>query len=115
MARSERDGAAHVYLAWMDEQDERLDDAQRHAERAVALEGDLAESRGLLGRILLKQGHPEVAVRHLEAAAAAEPRNASWRFLLGQAYQRPGKTAAAAREFAEARRLKEQEVARERK
>ena len=46
---------------------------------------------------------------------AAEPRNASWRFLLGQAYQRTGQTVAAAREFAEARRLKEQEVARERK
>jgi len=46
---------------------------------------------------------------------AAEPRNASWRFLLGQAYQRAGQPAAAAREFAEARRLKEQEVTRGRK
>ena len=41
--------------------------------------------------------------------------NSSWRFLLAQAYQRSGKTAAAAREFAEARRLKEQEILRERK
>ena len=115
LARSDRDAAAHIYLGWMDEQDDRLADARRHAERAVALEGDLAESRGLLGRILLKQGSPDAALRHLEAAVAAEPRNASWRFLLGQAYQRAGQTAAAAREFAEARRLKEQEVARERK
>ena len=45
--RSERDAAAHLYLAWLDEQDEHLPDAQRHAERAVALE-DVAESRGLL-------------------------------------------------------------------
>ncbi len=115
LARSERDAAAHIYLAWMDEQDDRLADARQHAERAVALEGDLAESRGLLGRILLKQGDPKPATRHLEAATAAEPHNPSWRFLLGQAYQRTGQTDAAAREFAEARRLKEQEVARERK
>ncbi len=113
--QSDRDAAAHVFLAWMDEQEDRLPDARRHAERAVAIEGDLAESRGLLGRILLKQGHPDIAARHLEAAAAAEPRNASWRFLLGQAYQRLGQSAPAAREFAEARRLKEEEVARERK
>ncbi len=115
LVRSDRDGAAHIYLAWMDEQDDRLVDARRHAERAVALEGALAESRGLLGRILLKQGSPDAAVRHLEMAVAAEPRNASWRFLLGQAYQRSGQMEAAAREFAEARRLKEQDVASERK
>ena len=58
LVRSDRDAAAHVYLGWMDEQDDRLPDARRHAEQAVALEGDLAESRGLLGRILLKQGSP---------------------------------------------------------
>jgi tetratricopeptide (TPR) repeat protein len=115
LVRSDRDAAAHIYLAWMDEQDDRLLDARRHAEQAVALEKDLAEPRGLLGRILLKQGSPEAATRHLEAAVAAEPRTASWRFLLGQAYQRIGRSAAAAREFAEASRLKEQEVARERK
>jgi predicted Zn-dependent protease len=99
----------------MDEQEDRLPDARRHAERAVTLEGDLAESRALLGRILLKQGEPEAATRSLETAVAAEPRNAAWRFLLGQAYQRIGRAAAAAKEFAEASRLKEQEVARERK
>ena len=115
LVRSDRDAAAHVYLGWMDEQDDRLPDARRHAERAVALEGDLAESRGLLGRILLKQGSPGAAVPHLEAAVAAEPRNPASRFLLAQAYQRTGRAAAAAREFAEARRLKEEEVARERK
>ena len=115
LTRSDRDAAAHIYLAWMDEQDDRLLDARRHAEQAVEIEGDLAESRGLLGRILLKQGNPEGAVRHLRAATAAEPRNPAWRFLLGQAYQRAGQTEAAAQEFAEARRLKEQEVARERK
>jgi Flp pilus assembly protein TadD len=46
---------------------------------------------------------------------SADPQNASWRFLLGQAYQRLGNAAAAAREFAEARRLKEEEVLRERR
>jgi tetratricopeptide (TPR) repeat protein len=115
LVQSGRDAAAHIYLAWIDEQDDRLPDARRHAEQAVALEADLAESRGLLGRILLKQGHPELAASHLEIAVAAEPRNASWRFLLGQAYQRLGRPDAAGREFAEARRLKEQEVALERK
>src|SRR5688572_20429513 len=35
LARSDRDAAAHVYLAWMDEQDDRLLDARRHAEQAV--------------------------------------------------------------------------------
>ena len=115
LARSERDAAAHVYLAWLDEQDDRLPDARRHAERAVTLEGDVAESRGLLGRILLKEGSTAAAAGHLERAVSAEPQNASWRFLLGQAYQRLGNAAAADREFAEARRLKEEEVLRERK
>lgn len=115
LARSDRDAAAHIYLGWMDEQDDRLAEARRHAERAVALEGDLAESRGLLGRILLKQKSAEAAIPHLAAAVASDPRNASWRFLLGQAYQRAGQPTAAAREFAEARRLKEQEIAQGRK
>ncbi|MGH9371904.1 MAG: tetratricopeptide repeat protein [Vicinamibacterales bacterium] len=115
LARSDRDAAAHVYVAWLDEQADRLTDAQRHAERAVTLDGDLAESRGLLGRVLLKQGSTAAAASHLERAVAAEPENASWRFLLGQAHQRMGNAEAAAREFAEARRLKEQEVARDRK
>jgi tetratricopeptide (TPR) repeat protein len=115
LARSDGTGAAHLYLGWLDEQDERLADAERHAQRAVALEGDLAESRGLLGRILLKQGRSAAAVDHLERASAAAPQQASWRFLLAQAYQRSGNAKAAAREFAEARRLKEQEVLRERK
>jgi tetratricopeptide (TPR) repeat protein len=115
LARSERDAAAHVYLAWLDEQDDRLVDARRHAERAVELDTDLAESRGLLGRVLLKDGSAAAAVGHLERAVSADPENASWRFLLGQAYHRLGKAAAAAREFTEARRLKELEVLRERK
>ena len=114
LERTDRNAAAHLYLGWIYEHDDRLLDARRHVERAVALEGDLAEPRGLLGRILLKQGHPELAVPHLEVAVTVEPRNASWRFLLGQAYQRTGQTGAAAREFTEARRLKQQEVARER-
>jgi tetratricopeptide (TPR) repeat protein len=114
LARSDRDGAAHLYLGWLDEQDERLADAQRHAERSVALEGDLAEARGLLGRVLLKRDQSRAAIDHLEHAVAAAPRHSSWRFLLAQAYQRSGNDTAAAREFAEARRLKELEVAAER-
>ena len=115
LARSERDAAAHVYLAWLDEQEDHLSDARHHAELAVTFEGDVAESRGLLGRILLKTGHAVAAAGHLERAVSAEPQNASWRFLLAQAYQRLGNAAAAAREFAEARRLKEEEVLRERR
>jgi tetratricopeptide (TPR) repeat protein len=115
LARSERDAIAHVYLAWLDEQDDRLVDARSHAERAVALEGDVAEARGLLGRILLKDGKPAAAADHLERAVALEPLNASWRFLLAQAYRRVGNITAADREFAEARRLREQEVLRARK
>jgi tetratricopeptide (TPR) repeat protein len=115
LTRSDRDAAAHVYLAWLDEQDDRLADARRHAERAVALEGDVAESRGLLGRVLLKEGKSAEAAEHLERAASADPQNSSWHFLLGQAYQRLGNAAGAGKEFAEARRLKEQEVLRARK
>lgn len=115
LARSDRDATAHFYLAWLDEREERVADAKRHAERAVALEGDVAESRALLGRVLLKEGNAAAAAQHLERAIAADPTSAAWRFLLAQAYQKSGKTADATREFAEARRLKEQEVAAERK
>jgi Flp pilus assembly protein TadD len=104
-----------VYLAWLDEQEDRLADARRHAELAVTFEGDVAESRGLLGRILLKDGNAAAAAGHLARAVSAAPQNASWRFLLAQAYQRLGNASAAAREFSEARRLKEEEVLRERR
>ena len=114
LARSARDAAAHVYLAWLDEQDDRLADARRHAEWAVTFDGDIAEARGLLGRILLKEGNSAAAAGHIERAVSIEPQNASWRFLLGRAYQQLGNVAAARREFAEARRLNEQEVLRAR-
>jgi tetratricopeptide (TPR) repeat protein len=111
---NEGDAAANLYLAWLDEQDDRLPDALRHAERAVAIDADLPGARGLLGRILLKQGSPAIALDHLQHAAAAEPRDASWHFLLAQAYRRLGKAADASREFTEATRLKAVEVVQDR-
>ena len=108
------DATAHVYLAWLDEQDNKLPDAERHAQRAVAVDAELPGARGLLGRILLKNGSAAIAIDHLAQAAAAEPREASWHFLLAQAYRRLGKTGDASREFSEATRLKALEVAEER-
>jgi tetratricopeptide (TPR) repeat protein len=86
LARSERDAAAHVYVAWLDEQNDRLVDAQRHAARAVELEGDLPESRGLLGRILLKQGSAAAAAGHLERAVGRIPRTRRGVFSSGRPF-----------------------------
>ena len=103
-----------MYLAWLDERDDRLADARRHAEQAVTFEGDVAESRGLLGRILLKRETLRAAARPPRARGVAEPERVvavSARAGLSTTGKRRGGD----REFAEARRLKEQEVARERK
>lgn len=107
---SEQDAAAHLYLAWLDEEAEQLADAQRHALRAVEIDGRLPGARGIVGRIFLKQGQAAVALDHLRQAAADEPHNSAWHFLLAQAYRRVGRSNDAAREFAEATRLKALEV-----
>ena len=122
-ARGIRDGDAAVRPRW---RRPRLSGVDGRAGRAPGgratprgagrgHRGDLAEPRGLLGRILLKQGHTDAAVRHLERRSrrnrATHPG--------GSSSDRPtsasGSALAAAREFAEARRLKEEEVMRERK
>jgi hypothetical protein len=75
LVRSERDAAAHVHLAGLDEQGDRFADARRHAERAMTLDPDLAESRGLLGRITQahqRVGNAAAATREFDEARRAK-------------------------------------------
>jgi cytochrome c-type biogenesis protein CcmH/NrfG len=51
----------------------------------------------------------------LETAVAQNPNDANLRFQLARAYQQSGRGQDAAREFAEARRLKDQGIEKERK
>lgn len=73
------------------------------------------EASSLLGKILLKQGKAAEAVAPLEAAIALKPNDSNTRFLLARAYQRAGRRKDAARKFAEAQRLKNQELEKERR
>lgn len=113
-AQAPRDAVPAFYLAWIAERAGRFAAARQLVEQALVVDPDLVEARALLGRVLLNQDAPAEATQHLARAATQEPKDASIRYLLAQAYQRTGDKAAAKREFDEARRLKAQEITRER-
>ncbi|GIX05901.1 MAG: hypothetical protein KatS3mg115_0304 [Candidatus Poribacteria bacterium] len=74
-------------LAVLEAQDEELEQAMFHLERAIAAEPALAEAQFLLGSLLLPQD-PERAVQLMEGAVALQPENVQWITLLGSAYAR---------------------------
>lgn len=56
-------------------------------EKALALDGTLAEARYLLGKFLLEEGKADEALPHLQEAARRDPGAARLRFALAEAYR----------------------------
>jgi len=113
--RLPRDYWTLYYLAFLHEAEGQLDAARERAQLALALQPRSADAGALLGKTLLKQGKAAEAVPPLEIAVAQNPNDSNLRFQLARAYQQSGRRQDAAREFAEAQRLKDQGIDKERK
>jgi len=115
LRRMPRDYWTLYYLAFLHDAEGQLDAARERAQLAFALQPRSAEAGALLGKVLLKQGKAVEAVPPLETAVGQNPNDANLRFQLGRAYQQSGRRQDAAREFAEAQRLKDRGIEKERK
>jgi tetratricopeptide (TPR) repeat protein len=115
LRRLPRDYWTLYYLAFLNDAEGKLDAAREKAELALALQPRSADACALLGKVLLKQGKAAEAAPPLETAVAQNPNDANLRFQLARAYQQIGRGKDAAREFAEAQRLKDQGIEKERK
>ncbi|MBO0724371.1 MAG: tetratricopeptide repeat protein [Blastocatellia bacterium] len=115
LQRLPRDYWTLYYLAFLREAEGELDAAREKAALALALQPRPADASALLGKVLLKQGKAAEAAPPLETAVAQNPNDANLRFQLARAYQQSGRRQDAAREFAEAQRLKDQAIEKERK
>jgi len=69
---------------------ERLRNAQEHLERAVAIDGNLAEAHLGLGDALEKRGQLRTALRELERAVELDPQSSSAFYRLSQLYRKLG-------------------------
>jgi tetratricopeptide (TPR) repeat protein len=67
-----------------------LDEAQRHVERALALDGSLSEARAELGSILDTRGQLDAARRELEQATRLDPSSSIAYYRLAHVYQELG-------------------------
>jgi tetratricopeptide (TPR) repeat protein len=115
LLRLPRDYWTLYYLAFLHDAEGQLDAARERARLALALQPGSADAGALLGKVLLKQGKAAEAVPLLETAVGQNPNDANLRFQLGRAYQQSGRRQDAAREFAEAQRLKDRGIEKERK
>jgi tetratricopeptide (TPR) repeat protein len=115
LKRMPRDYWTLYYLAFLHDAEGQLDAARERAQLALALQPRSADAGALLGKVLLKQGKAAEAVPPLETAVAQNPNDANLRFQLARAYQQSGRRQDAAREFAEAQRLKDRGIEKERK
>lgn len=102
------------YLAVLYDATGRRSAARSSVEAALRINPASAEANALLGKLLFKEGDARAALAPLEKATAALPRDAETRYILARVYKRLGRDRDAAREFAEAQRLKAQQVERER-
>jgi tetratricopeptide (TPR) repeat protein len=69
-------------------------------EKAIALDGSLAEPHYLLGDLALRKGQTGEALRQLQRAAKLDPKMSKAHFALSRAYRRLGRKEEAARELA---------------
>ncbi|HEX5086126.1 MAG TPA: tetratricopeptide repeat protein [Blastocatellia bacterium] len=115
LQRLPRDYWTLYYLAFLSDAEGRLDAARKRAQLALELQPRSSDACALLGKVLLKQGRAAEATQPLETAVAQNPNDANLRFQLARAYQQSGRRQEATREFAEAQRLKDKGIEKERK
>lgn len=89
--------AAHLRLAMALWTEGQVEEAQRYAERALALDSRSAAALTLLGRILLSEGQVEASIPKLEGAYRIAPDSAEVLLALQRAYSRAGREDDAAR------------------
>lgn len=113
-SRLPQDFWTHYYLAVLYDATGRKSAARSNVEAALKIDPASTEANALFGKLLFKEGDARAALAPLERAVAGAPRDAETRYILARVYKRLGRERDAAREFAEAQRLKAQQVERER-
>ena len=96
-------------LALRTKQPQDTAEAQRHLEKAIALDSSLAEAHVELGSILEMRGHFAAARRELEHAVRLDPRSSAAFYKLAQLYRRLGEWEKARRAAETFQRLKAKE------
>jgi tetratricopeptide (TPR) repeat protein len=94
-----QNASAEFYLGEIEMQEDHLQLAIAHYQRAIAIYPEFAEAHGRLGRALLDSGTIPEALKPLERAVALKPDDPVFHFALATAYQRSGRKADADREF----------------
>lgn len=94
------------YVAYLNEADGNLAEAERNLSAAMKLVADSPDANALLAKILFKKGKAAEAVAPLEFAVGKSPGDADRRYLLARIYQQLGRREDAQREFAEVQRLR---------
>ena len=93
----------------------RLDSAAKFFELALKNDTQFEEAQIGLGRVLLAQGKPELALPHLQTGASLNPHNEVSQYQLSQAYRALGKTAEQQKALIEFQRLRAAKASREAK
>ena len=114
LKQSPRDFSTLYYAAYFRELNGDVADAHSKIDLALTLDPESAEANALLGKILFKEGKGADAVRPLELAVQKMPEDADMRYLLGRVYLQQGRKEEAAKEFNESKRLRDQQLERDR-
>ena len=93
----------------------QLDKAAQLFELALKSDVDFEEAQIGLGRVLITQGKPDLALPHLQKAISLNPANEVSQYQLSQAYRVLGKTAEQGRALNEFQRLRAEKARREQK
>jgi tetratricopeptide (TPR) repeat protein len=93
----------------------QLDNAGKFFETALKSDADFEEARIGLGRVLITQGKPDLALPHLQKAVSLNPENEVSQYQLSQAYRALGRTAEQQKSLNEFQRLRAEKARREEK
>jgi Flp pilus assembly protein TadD len=114
LIQSPKDFSTLYYAAYFREESGDIADAHNKITLALSMEPESAEANSLLGKILFKEGKAPEAVQPLEKAVAKNAEDADMRYLLARVYMQVGRKEDAAREFNTSKRLREQQLERDR-
>ena len=93
----------------------QLDSAAKFFEMALKNDPQFEEAQIGLGRVLLTQGKPDLALPHLQKAISLNPHNEVSQYQLSQAYRVLGRTAEQQKALIEFQRLRAAKASREAK
>jgi tetratricopeptide (TPR) repeat protein len=114
LQRSPKDFSTLYYSAYFREESGDIAGAHKNINLALAIDTESAEANALLGKILFKEGKAAEAVKPLESSVAKNPTDPDWRYLLGRVFLQLGRKEDATREFNESKRLRAQQVEKDR-